>query len=32
MHARIYELLNWEQRRKLDELERADNLSTPKED
>ena len=32
MHARIYELLNGEQRRKLDELERADDVRAPKED
>lgn len=32
MRARIYQLLNGEQRRKLDELERADDLWTPKED
>jgi hypothetical protein len=32
MHARIYQLLNGEQRRKLDELERADDLWTLKED
>jgi hypothetical protein len=32
MRARIHQLLNGEQRRKLDELERADDLWTPKED
>jgi len=32
MHARIYQLLNEEQRHKLDELERGDDLWTRKED
>jgi Spy/CpxP family protein refolding chaperone len=32
MHARIYQLLNGEQRRKLDELERTDDLWTRKQD
>ncbi len=32
MHARIYQLLSGEQRRKLDKLERTDDLWTSKED
>jgi len=32
MHARIYQLLNGEQRRKLDKLERTDDLWTSRED